>query len=178
MNLDKRDKGVAFEYLVKNAPVNSLQEVLNCILPFYNFKLAPVSSLSAILQYHHNHFSILVHKKIPVILTQHNFVKSEGGFKCSYINVEVDPETGKRSQPKKFNIEVSTQAVISVEDAPQDLVKQFTPHEGVFKSETFDKWLNGHFTNPNVLRHYLTKSTPEEFVLVMTLKLNQKTVAQ
>lgn len=178
MNLDKRDKGLAFDYLVKNAPVNSLQEVLNSILPFYNFKLAPDISLSAIQEYHNNHFTLLLYKKIPLILTPHNFIKSEGGFKCSYINIEVDPETGKRSQPKKYNVEISTQAVISVEDAPQDLAKHFTPHEGVFKSQTFDTWLNAQFTNPNVLKHYLAKNTSEEFTLVMTLKLYQKNFLQ
>jgi hypothetical protein len=178
MNLDKRDKSMAFDYLVKNAPVNSLQEVLNNILPFYNFKLAPDTSFGAILEYHHTHFTLLMHKKVPLILTPCNFIKSEGGFKCSYVNNEVDPETGKRGMPKKYNVEVSTQAVISVDDAPQDIVKQFTPHEGVFKTQTFDTWLNSHFTNPNVLKHYLAKNTTDEFVFVMTLKFYQKNFSQ
>jgi hypothetical protein len=178
MNIDKRDKGIAFDYLVKNAPVNSLQEVLNNILSFFNFKLVPDSCLSAIQHYHHSHLTLMVHKRIPIILSAHNFLKNEGGFKCSYINIEVDPETNKRGKPKKYNIEISTQAVISIEDVPEEVGKSFTPHQGVFNFEIFDPWLNSFFPTPTLQKHSFAKNTPDTFVLVLTLKLFQKPISQ
>ena len=69
-----KDKASAFNYLMANAPVGSLEKVLLHFSNLYKFKEEASKTIEGILNYHLNHFSIIPHKENFVLLTSANWL--------------------------------------------------------------------------------------------------------
>ena len=89
-----KDKASAFNYLMANAPVGSLDKVLLHFSNLYKFKDEASKTIEGVLNYHLNHFTIIKHKQDFVMLTSANWVETKS-IKVWAINAipgKVDPE--------------------------------------------------------------------------------------
>jgi hypothetical protein len=69
-----KDKASAFNYLMANAPVGSLEKVLSHFSNLYKFKEEPGKAIEGVLNYHLNHLTIIKYKENFLMLSSANWV--------------------------------------------------------------------------------------------------------
>ena len=85
-----KDKASAFNYLMANAPVGSLEKVLLHFSNLYKYNEDANKTIDGILNYHLNHFTVIKHKENFVMLTSANWVANK--------NVKIWPINAFQSQ--------------------------------------------------------------------------------
>jgi hypothetical protein len=72
-----KDKSAAFNYLMANAPVGSLEKILFHFSNLYKYKEDANKTVEGILNYHLNHFTILKYKENFVLLSSVNWIPNK-----------------------------------------------------------------------------------------------------
>lgn len=176
MNFKTKERAASFEDLISKAPVNSLQEVLNYILPFYNFKNAPEKSLDPLLSYHFNHLTLTFAKVRPVLLSELNVIEQLGNFKCVFLEFELGHGKGEKSFVR-HTVDVSTQLVVASEAAKPGEHPEITGPL-VIDHQSFHDFFEEKFKSKNLKKHFALKQRGGVFEFAFTVKLFQKTVNQ
>ena len=172
-----KPKSQAFEELIAKAPVNSLQELLNYILQFYNFKSEPEKNFDPILQHHFAHLSLASAKIRQVLLAELNMVEKKEPFKCDFIDFELNQDKGEIAF-FKHTVDVSTQLVSSTEPVPVGSYPELTVGPFVLDHLALAAFLDEKFKNKALKKYFTIKQTSDHLEFVITVKLLQKNINQ
>lgn len=159
----------SFAVLIKNAPLNSLSEILNYLKVFYNFEKNAEKNVDPLLDYHTKFFTTIKYQNHLFFITKENMIKKKKGFKCIFYDNEYDFEN-KTIKSKKIEMDISTYNVITYTDLKEEELDGYDIKSELFSAFDFNDYLNERFPSPNLMKHFMIKQKDGLIELMYTVK--------
>lgn len=160
-----------FEYLVKNCPLNSLQEVLKSLMICYDIIARHEFATKVLLDYHHAKKTLIKGDDGEIVLTPLNYVGLKKEYKHNYVDFVYDLAKNE-VKAQLFEADLYGVTAYAKKDIPEQEWQQYVIPQAIFDRLAFKKLLKERFEQKGLQSGFVAKMHGQSALdLVVKVKL-------
>lgn len=160
-----------FEYLVKNCPLNSLQEVLKSLMICYDILGRHEFATKVLLEYHHAKKTLIKCDDGELVLTPLNYAELKKEYKHHYIDFVYDFSKNE-AKPHKYEADVYGVTAYAKKDVTEQELQPYVISPSIFDRLAFKKLLKAKYDAKGLQNGFVAKMHSQTALdLVVKVKL-------